>query len=132
MDQAPRLRLPKDIDFSKAKHHNRCHGTGISGYRKIDNPEKPGESLKVPVVCRCVTRAGGVRRDAFDKMSEELQRQISDGTYAQNLAMDIRRLPTEAMIMQIQSLKRTAADKKTDPVVCVQIEKALQILDQEA
>lgn len=65
IDVAPmRVRLAQDVDLSKAtKKCKHCHGTGIVGYRVVQED-------RIPIICRCVSRAGGVRKDAFDKMTE--------------------------------------------------------------
>ena len=127
-----RLRLATAIDLSKARDHKRCNGTGVCGYKEIDDPENPGGKVKVPIICRCISRRGGVKKDAFDKMTAELAQQVASGHFAENLAGDVRRLPAEAMIVKIDELKKTVADDKTDPAVRSQISKALEILEQEA
>lgn len=131
-DRPPRLRLAANVDFSKAKSHLRCNGTGIVGYREMVNPEHQDETIKVPVVCRCVSRRGGIKRDAFDRIASEIEQQVADGTFAENLAGDVGRLPVEARIRKIQELKQTAASGETDQTVRDQISKALGILEQEA
>lgn len=62
----PRVRLSQDVDLSKADPScTGCHGTGIAGHRVLSDPS--GE-VRVPVVCSCVVRQGGVRADALDRM----------------------------------------------------------------
>jgi len=62
----PRVRLAEDVDLSKAKPGCKsCHGTGIAGQRVFEDAS--GE-VHVPIVCACVVRRGGVRRDALDRM----------------------------------------------------------------
>lgn len=63
----PRVRLASDVDLSKAKPSCAgCHGTGIAGHRVLKGDDA-GE-VRVPVVCGCVLRRGGVRQDALDRM----------------------------------------------------------------
>lgn len=126
-----RLRLAKDIDLTTAKNHNRCNGSGISGYKTMDDPAHPGESLTVPIVCRCVTRRGGVKKDAFDRIAGDLERQLNDGTFAVNLASDVMGLPDDARVKKIAELRIDAVDDKKDGVVKAQIAEALKIIDKE-
>jgi len=130
--EAPRLRLSSTVDLSKAKGHSRCNGTGICGYRDIENPEHPGEKIQVPVICRCVSRRGGVQKDAFDKMAQEIQQQVLDGTFGETLAFDVKGLPTQSRAIKIEELKQTVANPDTGELVRRQIEKALEILAKEA
>lgn len=53
------------IEASEAKPGCRsCHGKGISGHRVLEDPT--GE-VRVPIVCRCVVRGGGIREGALDR-----------------------------------------------------------------
>lgn len=126
----PRIRLAESVDLSKAKNHARCNGTGIVGYRYLPNPENKDEMIRVPVVCRCVARSGGVRRDEFDRIADDVQQQLDDGTFGENLARDVARLPYQVRKRKIFELKQTVA-KDGDPTVAFHISKAIEILEQE-
>jgi len=64
-----RVRLASDIDLNRAKKScKRCHGTGIVGERIV-------EEHRIPIICRCVVRRGGVKKDAWDKIQEKLEAQ---------------------------------------------------------
>ena len=85
----PRLRLTSTIDLSKAKPGcNRCHGNGVVGYKTI-----PEQKEKVPVICRCVTRRGGVKEDALDRIAKQMFDQLETGQFGKPLAADIMGLP---------------------------------------
>lgn len=58
----PRVRLASDVDVSKAdKNCERCSGSGFSGFEIA-----AGE--RIPIVCRCVSRGGGIKSDRLDKV----------------------------------------------------------------
>ena len=62
----PRVRLAHDVDLEKADPRCKgCHGTGIAGNRVLQDAS--GEA-RVPIVCACVVRRGGVRQDALDRL----------------------------------------------------------------
>jgi hypothetical protein len=68
---AVRVRLAKDVDLSKADPScKRCLGTGSLGTKVI--PGNRGcEPTRIPLVCRCVARGGGVRPDRIDRAAAE-------------------------------------------------------------
>jgi len=128
----PRLRTAGSVDLSKAKKDcRRCNGTGHAGYRTMDDPTAPGETMKVPIICRCVTRNGGVQKDVLDKLMEETQRQLESGTFATTLAKDIRRLPPKHRTRAIEALRRQAADDRKDPTARQAIQDALRALEED-
>lgn len=63
IDVAPmRARLSQDVDLNKADARcKRCYGTGIIGYQ-MAGPDR------IPIVCRCVVRSGGVREDKLQQI----------------------------------------------------------------
>ena len=62
----PRVRLTGDVDLSVAEPDcSRCDGRGIAGHRVLGDAS---DEVRVPVVCGCVVRRGGVRPDALDRM----------------------------------------------------------------
>jgi hypothetical protein len=134
---APRLRLAEDIDLSRAKPGcNRCHGTGRAGSRIIDNPEVDGERISVPVICRCVTRGGGVKKDQLDRLAAEIAEQLEDGTFAKTLANDIMGLPVENRLSAINQLEADAINKEKSAKSRVAINAALvrikELMKEEA
>ena len=131
--QPPRLRTAGSIDLTKAKPGcKRCNGTGKVGYKTIDNPEDPkGDQLRVPIICRCVTRRGGVKKDMMDRMLEELDQQLRTGSFSKNLARDIRRLPAEHQPRAIEALRKQAQDTTKDPTVRSAIEDTLRALEED-
>lgn len=69
----PRIRLAAHIDLSAAKPScKRCHGTGISGVSVAGHATPDGlrEEARIPIVCLCVRRGGGVKADRLDRMHE--------------------------------------------------------------
>lgn len=64
------------IDLSKADPDcERCNGTGRLDDKLLDDPESDGGIMRVPVVCVCVHRGGGVKRDALDKLLDKAAKQ---------------------------------------------------------
>lgn len=115
---APRLRLAGDIDFSKAKKACKgCGGTGIKEQREIPDPENDGQMLTVPVVCKCVSRRGGVKQDQLDRILEVSSAQLEDGTFARDMAKDIMSLPAEHQVNAVLQLKKRAADRNENQKV---------------
>lgn len=61
---APLLRVQRAdrVDLAKADPNcKRCHGTGLLGHRVI--PGNRGcEPNRIPLVCRCVARRGGLHQ----------------------------------------------------------------------
>lgn len=108
----PRLRLTSTIDLSKAKPGcKRCNGNGVVGYKTI-----PEQEEKVPVICRCVTRRGGVGEDALDKIAKQMASELESGQFADTLAGDVMNLPEEDMRLQAMARLETFAMDKDKPV----------------
>jgi hypothetical protein len=127
--ESPRLRLGSSIDFSKIDPGcPRCKGTGQVGAKEIDNPENPGETIRVPVGCRCIRENGGVQKDMLDEFMASTSQQLADGTFAENLASDIIRLPPKSRPGAIEQLEKMAQDKSKDAKVRKQVMVALGLI----
>ena len=97
--EAPRVRLAKDIDLSKAKDGcERCKGTGLRGTRKVETP---------------------------DGDMEQTQKQLEDGSFSWQIAADIRTLPFENKLNAIRQLRERAADKSLSAQVRMALNAAL-------
>lgn len=109
-DSAPRMRLKTTIDFSKADPGcDRCHGKGIVRY---DKKEVPGEGvISVPVVCRCVSRNGGVKEDAFDRMLDKLAQEVHSGAWARQFASDVLAMPHHRRDAALEGVEAQSADE---------------------
>ncbi len=60
----PRFRLSEDIDLSKADPNcKNCNGNGVKHWQIIE-----GDADNIPVICKCVARNGGVKRDQLDRI----------------------------------------------------------------
>jgi hypothetical protein len=104
----PRLRSADDIDLTRAKPScRRCHGRGITGYRTVDN------EIKVAIVCRCVTRNGGVKPDALDGILKQIEQQLADGTWGKVLASDIQKIPEPERTAAIARVQANYIDPET-------------------
>jgi len=128
-DVAPRLRLTKTIDLSKADPRcDRCHGEGVARYDKRDIP---GEGMiEVPVICRCVSRNGGVKKDAFDRMMEQLEQQVHSGAWARDLAGDVLRLPPDRREEALGRIEGQAADESKPDEIRDAICEAVELIKQ--
>lgn len=131
-EEVPRLRLASHIDMSKADPNcDRCGGSGIVGTKDVDLG--PPEGVKpVPVICRCVSRAGGVQSDMFDRILSETQKRLDDGTFAEALASDVRGLPVERRGRAILALAAQVERTDLDPSVRAEVARALQIIGSDA
>lgn len=124
--RAPRVRLAADVDLGRAKRNcRRCHGTGRVGWATIPMPDQPEGRARVPVICRCVTRANGVRRDMLDKILTEAAEQLDSGVFGARLAQDLAGLPPEARAQAVAALQRDALNENKDPRVRDAIREAL-------
>jgi hypothetical protein len=129
--RAPRVRLAADVDLGRAKRGcRRCHGTGRVGFATIPMPDQPSGRAQVPVICRCVTRAGGVRRDMLDKIMTEAAEQLDSGAFGARLAADVAGLPAEARAQAVAALQRDAVNETKDPRVRDAIREALAQLGE--
>ena len=129
--RAPRVRLAADVDLTKAKRGcKHCHGTGRSGYATIPMPDQPEGRARVPVICRCVTRRNGVRRDMLDNILTEAAEQLESGAFGARLAQDIAGLPPDAKAQALASLRRDLVNKDKGPQVRAAIREALAALGE--
>ena len=126
-DRAPRLRLATDIDLNKArKDCDGCQGTGVKERKTIENPEQPGNKVEVPVICKCVTRGGGVKKDMLDEMLLKMD----SGDFPAHMAQDIMGLPMEPRLQAIRQLEADVANPKKPKKTRVVTEHALQLIKQ--
>lgn len=127
---APRLRLAASIDLTKADPTcENCGGTGHAGKRTV--PTADGD-LTVSVVCRCVTRNGGVARDKLDEILEQIGADLASGAFGPNLARDVCALPGEARARAVANLYIQARDPKTPPDVAKAVRRAISIIGEFA
>jgi hypothetical protein len=128
--QPPRLRLRDKVDFSKAKPScGRCHGTGIHGYRTVEDHE--GNTVKAPVVCRCVTRNGGVELDKLDRLLLDMNRRLADGSFGETLAADIMKIPAEARGDALRNVRAQIENPETHQVVREALTRCLDIVAEQ-
>jgi hypothetical protein len=127
---ANRFRLASSVDLSVAKNHNRCRGTGIVGYKRTPDPAVPGSELLVPIVCRCVVRRGGVKKDMFDRLADKVAKEMLDGTFVENLAADIKALPVDDRIKKVEELRTRISDSNTQVAVAEALAKVLAKMEE--
>lgn len=129
----PRIRSVSSIDLTKAKPGCKlCYGRGIVGYRDVPPAVDGGEEMKgIPVVCKCVSRGGGVKSDALDRIFTEIKTALVDGSFAINLAGDIRRLPNWAKQQKSTELRATVANPETESRLKEQLKQCLAELDKD-
>lgn len=61
-DTMPRVRLATDVDVTKADPAcELCEGKGVKGHEVVGDD-------RIPIVCRCVARRGGVKPDKLDQV----------------------------------------------------------------
>lgn len=80
--------LAKNIDLSKADPLcTTCGGTGVARYQVIKGAvtqrrgfrKKREPDQRIPVICSCVVKNGGVKEDAYDKMRKSLAKKSQAG-----------------------------------------------------
>jgi hypothetical protein len=97
------LRHANDVDLTKATQScRRCHGVGITGHLLR-------EGQRVPLICRCVVRNGGVRQDSFAPPSETLALGTAD-----EIVKTALRLPHAMLPACIRSLEKLHAELPED------------------
>lgn len=73
-----RVRLAAHVDLSKANPScKRCHGTGVLHWQTV------GEQ-RIPTVCRCVAKGGGVQKDKLDQLLDQAEEQAMRKAPAEN------------------------------------------------
>lgn len=126
----PRVRLAKHIDLTKAKPGcKRCNGRGIRGYKTADLGDGEGEQ-QIPIICRCVSRAGGVEPDELDRILAEAKESLDAGVFHEHLVEDIYRMPEEAQPRAVAGLMRGVVDKEKPKESREAISLALNLLGQ--
>lgn len=124
----PRVRLAAHIDTTKAKTScKRCAGRGVVGYRRADLGDGNGEQ-KIPIICRCVSRAGGVKPDELDRILEETAKQVEDGTFHEHLVADFHAMPDEAKPRAVAAFLRDVVDKRKTEAARDAVGKTLDLL----
>lgn len=125
-ENPPRVRLAKHIDLSKADPVcSRCDGTGRRGFKEVETPDG---KIKAPVICRCVSRNNGVKQDALDKVSAEVEKQLKEGTFSASLAADIKSLPLEHRITAIRGLREQANNKEKPDNIRLAMNEAIALV----
>ncbi len=128
----PRLRRASDVDLTKAKPGCKwCNGTGTTGYRTAELPGEDGTpaAVRVRLVCKCVTRRGGVELDTLDKMALQMQQAIADGTFAKTLAADILGLPADVRERAVAQLRADMVNPDKSPEARAACEEALRLVE---
>lgn len=127
--KAPRMRLKKHIDFGRAVAGcKRCHGRGVVGYRSV---EIEGETVRAAVVCRCVSRNGGVTPDKMDEILHKCEERLKNGNFGIMLARDILMLPDGPREMALNQLRVQHEDPDTDERVRTAVEAAINIIEEK-
>jgi len=126
----PRVRLAKHIDLTKAKPGCRkCNGRGITGYRRADLGDGEGER-QIPIICRCVTRGGGVAPDELDRVLAEAKKYIDDGTFHEHVLADFHAAPDEQKPRIVAAFLRDQVDERKAPESKEAIEKVLDLMQR--
>ena len=73
---APRVELTENVDLSKAKSGcMRCHGTGIRGAEHVKTATG---TERIPIICRCVSRNGGVKLRGAERITAEVAKRNAE------------------------------------------------------
>ncbi len=124
----PRLRLRSKIDFTKAKKNcSRCFGTGINGYKTVEDHE--GTTCRAPIVCQCVSRNGGVEADKLDQIMLECQRSLADGSFGEKMASDILNMPEESRVNARRNVVAQIENPDTNSMVKDAMQRCLDLVD---
>lgn len=122
----PIVRPAGSVDLSAAKPGCRhCGGRGIVAYRTIHDE-------RVPIICRCVGRRGGVHATPLDNAMAPIVAALQDGTYGAKLAADVRRLPPAEYAAARAKIAAHAAHETLPHNLRAALAEALAALPEEA
>jgi len=126
----PRVRLAKSVDLSKAKDGcKRCNGRGITGYKTADLGDGDGEQ-KIPIICRCVSRNGGVKPDELDRILKEAEKHMDEGLFHEHVVADFHAVPDEQKPRIVAAFYRDIVDQRKTRDSKEAIEKVLELLQR--
>lgn len=129
-NDAPRLRLRTTIDFTKADANcTHCNGTGVAGHRAIEDHE--GNAVRAPIVCRCVSRNGGVTPDKLDALLADMSKRLSDGSFGETLAADILKVPEDQRDGAIRNVRAQIENPETTELVREALQRCLAIVSEQ-
>jgi len=124
----PRVRLSKSIDLGKAKDGcKRCNGRGITGYKEADLGDGEG-TQNIPIICRCVSRGGGVAPDELDRILAEAKKNIDDGVFHEHVVADFHATSDEQKPRIVAAFLRDVVDDRKDSVSKEAIGKVLELI----
>lgn len=67
----PRVRLASQVDVSKADPScELCDGKGVRGHEIVGQDQ-------IPIICRCVSRGGGVAPDQLDRLLDGKENKVN-------------------------------------------------------
>ena len=98
--------------------------------RTIEDPENKNNEVKVPVICRCVTRRGGVEEDQLDKLLKQMKKDMDGGDFPAHMAADIMKLPMEPRLKAITMLEADVLNKEKPKKTREVTALALQLIKQ--
>jgi hypothetical protein len=123
-----RVRLASHIDMAKAKPWCRkCSGRGIVGYRTADLGDGEGEQ-KIPIICRCVSRAGGVQPDELDRILAETAKEVESGTFHEKFVADFHAIPDDGKPRVVAAFFRDLVDDRKAGASHDAVEKTVELL----
>ncbi len=124
----PRIRLAKNIDLTKAKPGcKRCNGDGIRGYKTADLGDGKGDT-RIPIICRCVSRNGGVKPDELDRIMGEAAKHIEDGVFHEHIVADFHATKDDQKPRLVAAFFCGAVDRRKDKTARDTMEKVIDLL----
>jgi hypothetical protein len=127
-----RLRLGKDVDLSKADPNCACKGRGVKEWRP-PTPEQvaAGQVEPIPVLCPCVVKRGGVRKDDLDDLFLQVSNRMKDGTFSKKMADQIRTMPEDQKSRAIRRLRKAVWPPKHNRAVTLALRAVLEDLESD-
>lgn len=130
-----RFRLASDIDLSVAdKDCKRCKGSGIVRYQVVSGSDIV--SGKVPVICRCVTRNGGVSKDLYDRWLEEqaAEQVVGETSFVNALYKDLMTMDSDerdrVFTRIVESLQKSSVDMEKTELYRSTVSRAIDRLKE--
>jgi len=128
--ETPRLRLMSKVDLTKSdKSCNNCFGTGIAGYKTIEDHE--GSTVKAPIICKCVSRNGGIEPDKLDKILMECQASFADGSFGEKLANDILKMSEAGRERALHSVVDQMRNPDTSEIVKSAMQRCIDLVNKK-
>ena len=127
------LQNAKDVDLKKADTDcERCKGCGIvDAINPDESMRKGGITDPVPIVCKCVTRNGGVLVHPLMKVMNNLRSDLSSGLWAKQQLTDLYTMSPGNRKRSLASIRQMMENEDADPLYKDEARKVLETISEK-